>query len=109
MGHYVAHYPDIFKGMTGHEVNVADIESIDLIFKNCIKDSASTKTQIHLIYSKLEPTYERDEKYLIEDLKRYNYKCIEIEKSFKEHNDVGEYFPPYAEMLIQEIINQKSI
>lgn len=106
VGHYVANYPDVFRGMTGNEVNSADIEMIDSILYNCIKESAQSKTEIHLIHSKLEPTYEMDEKYLIEDLNRYKYNWTEIEKGFKEHNDVGKYFPQYAKMLIQEIINQ---
>ena len=96
LGTYVAKYPDIFKGMTGHSVNDEDIQRLDNIMPEHLKQNKNCKTRIHLIHSKQEPTYEADEKYLIKDLTELGYDLKETECGFKTHQEIGNYYIPYV-------------
>ena len=82
--------------MIGTEVTEEKIEALNSIMPEVIRQSAGTKTVIHLVYSKLEHTYDDDIVDLLEDLRRYNIKVIEKEEYFTNHNDVGFYFAPYV-------------
>lgn len=98
----MANYPEIFKGMTDHDVNNADIQELDRIMPELLSKTLSHPF-IHLIHSRNEPTYDRDIKYLINDLKQSNLAWEEIECGFKEHNDIGKIFPTHAGRIINSI------
>lgn len=103
IGSYLSNYPDIFKGMTGHEVNEKDTMSLDIILSDILKTYNNSKSHIHLVHSVNEPTYERDIKYLIQDLNSNRLTWTEYECGFKQHNEVGQHFPPIASKILKEI------
>ena len=103
IGSYLANYPEIFKAMTGHDVNDTDIESLDAIMPCALKEHKHLRSHIHLIHSVKEPTYERDIKYLIRDLNSCGFEWTEFECGFKQHNEVGQHFPPIASGIIKKI------
>ena len=103
IGSYVANYPDIFKGMTGKDVNGEDVKSLDSIMPDLLSKSKKAKAHIHLVHSVKEPTYERDIKYLINDLNSNGFNWTEIECGFENHIDIGKYYPPYAKKILKEI------
>lgn len=49
IGSYVAQYPEIFKGMTGHEVNKEDCSILDSIMPQLLLKHKSSQTHIHLV------------------------------------------------------------
>lgn len=104
IGSYISEYPDIFKGMTDHEVNDNDISRLNNLLPNLLNKSTQVKSKIHLLHSKQEPTYQRDIKYLIADLNRLGFNWEEIECGFKEHNEVGKYFSSFAKKFITQLI-----
>ena len=103
IGSYVANYPDIFKGMTGKDVNDEDVKSLDSIMPDLLSKSKKAQTHIHLVHSVKEPTYEKDIKYLIKDLNSNGFNWTEIECEFKKHNEVSKFFIPYASNFLKEI------
>lgn len=104
IGSYVANYPEIFKGMTGKDVNETDINSLNSILPNLIANCKGSQSHIHLVHSVKEPTYERDIKYLIRDLNSYGLTWTEIECGFEKHDDVGRFFIPFASKFLNKYI-----
>lgn len=104
IGSYLAEYPEIFSGMTGNEINPADIESLNQIMPDLLVEYCGKKCNIHLVHSMSEPTYKRDIQYLIADLDKYRYNWMEIECGFKSHDEVGKFFIPYASKFIKGLI-----
>jgi hypothetical protein len=66
--------------------------------KDLIFSSTNKKTQLHLIYSKIEKeqTYQTDMKDLIFDLKSNGFQCIEKNYNFVNHGEIGLYFIDYV-------------
>ena len=61
----------------------------------------------YLHYSNMEHTYEDHVKYLISDIKQYDYKLIEEKKDYKNHDEVALYFPDFLVNSINKIIEEK--
>jgi len=108
IGSYVADYPEIFKGMTGNEVNPLDIDRLNAIMPRVIKKIIPEQTHIHLIHSSKEPTYNRDIKYLIEDLNVSGYDWQEYECGFEQHNDIGKHFIPIAKQILTKLKSEST-
>lgn len=104
IGSYVANYPEIFKGMTGKDVNEKDINSLNSVLPNLIANCNGVQTHIHLVHSVKEPTYERDIKYQIRDLNSHGLTWTEIECGFDKHDDVGKFFIPFASKFLKKYI-----
>lgn len=100
IGSYVSAYPEIFKGMTGQDINEDGIEEMDSIMSSTLLEANINPITIHLIHSSSEPTYERDIKYLIQDLNERGIKWHEYECGFKKHEEIGQYFIPIARQLL---------
>ncbi len=103
IGSYVSNYSDIFKGMTGNDVNPSDIEMMDNIMPEVLRNCYSKNTKISLVHSVKESTYERDIKYLINDLNTNNFSWKEYECGFANHGDVAKYFIPIAQDRLKKI------
>lgn len=105
IGSYVAAFPDIFKGMTSHEVNAKDVDEMDRIMPKMLRLAMKDSTTIHLIHSSSEPTYERDIKYLIKDLNESGVRWTEYECGFENHEEIGKHFIPIAKNILSKSIS----
>lgn len=85
----------IFKGMMGLYAGEKEEAFLNNYISNMI-DIVNFHGKIHLLYSKLEHTYPEHIKFLIDKLNVKNINVVEVEKSFKNHGDVGNYFIPYV-------------
>lgn len=92
--------------MTGNDVNPLDIDRLNAIMPQVVKESDPKWPHIHLIHSRKEPTYHRDIKYLIDDLNEMGYDFNEYECGFENHNDVGKHFIPIAKQLLIKFQNE---
>lgn len=108
IGSYVSNYPDIFKGMTGHEPNDEDIKQMDSIMPHALDEMEANSANIALVHSAKEPTYQRDIKYLIQDLNEKQINWKEFECGFENHDEVGKHFIPVAAKILEEL-NQNSL
>lgn len=76
------------------------------IIRNPIKNK---KTSIHLIYSRLEHTYEEHIQYLIADLIQNGFSVNLNEYGFKNHSEVGIYYLKYIQNWFDNINNERHI
>ena len=49
------------------------------------------------------PLSQAEDKYLIQDLNSNRLTWTEYECGFKQHNEVGQHFPPIASKILKEI------
>lgn len=97
LGSYL-HRPDheeIFKGMMGKDASDKECEILNKKMPNCLESHIGCSSRVHVFYSKLELTYERQIVDLIAKLKECNIPFCEIEASFETHEDVGKPFLAY--------------
>lgn len=92
---YTPNHMEIFKAMMGNDAGEEEVRKLNEVMRGHIRDHSGVKTIIYLIYSKNEHTYKDDIVGLLQQLKSYNYKIIEVEYNFSNHNDVGIYFKNY--------------
>lgn len=98
VGNYLKLYPNILHGMMGRE----DDAIVKLLNNKCRDQIVANKgcnTQICLLYSKEEHTYEDDIVDLIADLKNYQYDVSLEERNFSDHSDIGIHFSNYLKDL----------
>lgn len=99
--YYVGNYLNIeerwpiLRGMMGDCYSQNDINKLNEMMPNQIKNFKTSQSIIHLLYSKNEHTYDEHIVYLIEDLKRSDIKYLEIIENFDNHSEVGSYFIQY--------------
>lgn len=91
----------VFEGMMGANASKKEEEILNSIMPQILEERRGASSQIYLLYSKQEHTYDEDIKDLLEDLYKYNYNVIEKEEYFTEHGDVGYYFIPFVKSLIE--------
>ena len=87
---------DIFRGMMGPEAGDAEAELLNSMLPNQIELYKKTTSEIHILYSKKEKTYERQIVDLLAKLNECGISYIEKEESFTNHSDVGKFFIPYV-------------
>lgn len=86
---------EIFKAMMGNDAGEEEVRKLNEVMRVHIRNHSDVKTIIYLIYSKNEHTYKDDIVGLLQQLKSCNYKIVEAEYNFSNHNDVGIYFKDY--------------
>ena len=93
----------ILRAMMGDMPDEEARTVVDRMMPDLLKQYAGSKSKIHLLYSKAEHTYDEHIKYMIEDLKKYGYDYTEQLEDFKDHNDVGKFFPKFIQQGINEV------
>ena len=73
-----------------------NIEVFNNVVKVVVRERRGSKTNIYLLYSRQEPTYEDAIIVLRRDLIENGYNCVEKEEPFTEYGDVGKYFPAFV-------------
>lgn len=98
VGNYVFRLDEskIFYGMMGNEAGQKEVDLLNRIVRDEVFKSKDTKTIVHVIYSKKEPTYENDIKDLLKDLTDNGVHYIDLERGFEEHSLVAEPFAQYV-------------
>ena len=96
------HMP-IFKGMMGSTAAEKERNLLNLQMPLLLSEYEDTKTVIFLLYSKMEPTYEEEIIDLINDLEKKNITFETKEEAFKEHDQVGAFFPSYVLSCISRL------
>lgn len=102
IGSYVAQSPNIFYGMTGEPVNKATETKLNEEFGEYFS-KISDKTQLRILYSVNEATYERDTIDMLTSIKDKNINCDETQCDFHLHDEVGTYLKPWAKGFITGI------
>lgn len=103
LGTYL-HRPDhekIFISMMGKNAGEDEAYKLNQVLPSCLEAHKGCNSEVHILYSKLELTYQRQIVDLLCKLKECNIKTIEIERPFEKHEDVGKYFLPYLLAQIQ--------
>ena len=95
IGSYVAMSPDIFRGMTGEDVNKAGEDKLNSEYYEYFSRIPKT-TQLLALYSDNEATYQRDTLDMLSAVKVLQINCEEKRCDFRHHDDVGNYFKPWA-------------
>lgn len=90
----------ILEGMMGSNAGLDEIKKLNEIIPDMVRKNYGSTTTVHLVYSKLEHTYQEHIEYLVNDLKAQNINLIEHECFFENHDDVGHYFLPYVKSVI---------
>ena len=85
----------IFKGMMGVNASQKEADILNEVMPKCLSDYTNAKTQIHLIYSVNELTYQRQIVDLLRDLKHNKYNFVEKVCYFKKHEEISTEFIPY--------------
>lgn len=98
VGNYVYRLDEskIFYGMMGDKAGEMEVDLLNRIVRDEVHMSKGTNTTVHVIYSKLEPTYENDIKDLLKDLADNGVHYIDLERGFEEHSLVAEPFAQYV-------------
>lgn len=86
----------IINGMRGSIKKEKFVEEMNNLLPSLIQDNDGSETVVHLVYSKLEDTYDNHIKELIYDLRKHHITVVEKECIFENHNDVGYHFIPYV-------------
>lgn len=97
-------HKQILEGMMGQGSSEGEVQLLDGIMPEAIRNHANSYTVIHLVYSKQEHTYKDDIVDLLSDLDKANIHCVEKEEYFTNHNDVGYYFAPYVVNTLETIL-----
>ena len=85
----------------GIDANETERDILNRVMPAVIESHASSKSEIHVVYSKGELTYERQIIDLINKLKECNMNIVEKEYFFTDHAKVGDDFIKYLQMNIK--------
>lgn len=88
--------------MTGKSVNFQTELELNQEFKEIFKTIPS-KTQLRILYSDKEPTYNEHTKDMLSLIKENNINCHETKCDFRLHGDTGAYFKPWAAEFLLKI------
>lgn len=97
IGTYVARFPQILEGMMGKGAGEEDKLMLDSLVASALEkaDKDNYHPQFHVVFSRLELTFERQIKDLLQKLHDCHFPTVLVEERFDNHNDVGQYFGPY--------------
>lgn len=93
---------EIFHGMMGSKAGKAEIDRLNNMVKDKIKEKKNTKTVIHVLYSKKELTYERQIVDLLKDLEANHIPYLDVERFFENHDEVSAPFVEYVKEFFSE-------
>lgn len=85
----------IFQSMMGTDAGEKEQKILDSMMPDVLQANAGSRTQIHLMYSKEEHTYQEHISDLIKDLDKNGIEHTDKIESFKEHGEVGRFFIPW--------------
>lgn len=97
LGNYLSRFRKIFHGMMGPDASQPEIDLLNSIMPTQLEKCKNDHPEIHLVYSKNEPTYEEDIVDLLEKLHTCNFSVIEKVEQFDDHNQIGYYFLNYVQ------------
>ena len=97
----------ILKGMIGNTYSEADLQKLNYMMHDHLRQHENANSVIHLLYSPKEHTYNEHIVFLIQDLKEFNIPFVEQVEQFENHGDVGSYFVPYLKHELNIIIKNK--
>ena len=95
LGTYLSKFPQIFEAMMGKRPNSEDISNLNKILPDILEQNVGVDTNIILLYSTKEITYETETIDLLNKLKDCNYNINEIMFDFPEHEMIGPVFADY--------------
>lgn len=107
LGYYLTHRKssDLLNIVMGENHTKSDVDALDAKIQNKIIQSGTTHGgKIYLHYSNKEHTYEEHIQYLIADLNKVGFSCIEDCADYPEHNDVAVYFPIYLKKILRMLV-----
>ena len=87
---------DIFHGMMGPNAGDDEAKILNQMMPKQIEKYKDTTSEIHILYSKQEKTYERQIVDLLAKFRECGVPYIEKEEFFTNHSDVGKYSIPYV-------------
>ena len=96
VGDYIGIYHELnqngyYKRVMGDMEKNKGICLLNGCYERIIEENNSTKTVIHLLYSKCEHTYKDHIIHLISKLDQYNIQHIDIIEQFSQHSMIGNY------------------
>lgn len=91
---------DVFKGMMGADAGEKERDLLNQVMPQIIEKHAGSDSEIHVVYSKGELTYQRQIVDLIDKLKECRMNFVEKEYFFTDHSKVGEDFTRYLQINI---------
>lgn len=94
----------ILVGMLGNDYTQSSFDNLNDVVRKQIEKYQGTDTLIHLLYSEKEHTFAEHIVFLLDDLKRCNISYSAKIEQFENHGDVGQYFIPYIQKEISQII-----
>ena len=94
---------DIFHGMMGPQAGDKEADLLNRMMPRQIELYKNASSEIHILYSKQEKTYERQIIDLLAKLNECGLPYIEKEEFFTNHSDVGKYFIPYVREYFENI------
>ena len=86
----------IFYSMMGEDAGMDEVSLFNSIIKNKLRENSGTQTEVHVVYSKKELTYERQIIDLLRDLKQLGIPYKDVESDFERHEDVSTPFVKYV-------------
>lgn len=87
----------IFKEMMGNGAGKEEQAVLDSEMPNLLREKKECTSNIHLLYSKDEHTYDEHIKDMIMDMDKHGIKHIDTIKSFSDHAEVGRFFSPWIQ------------
>lgn len=94
----------IFKEMMGSGAGEKEQAVLDSEMPNLLREKKGCTSNIHLLYSKDEHTYDEHIKDMIIDMNKHGIKHIDTIKSFSDHAEVGRFFSPWIQEELTKII-----
>lgn len=111
MGNYVTRNErlreNLMKYVMGKDYTDDDIDYLNNLLRNTLKKNKDNNCDIHLHYSDSEYTYKDHMIHLLEDLRKLGIKFTEDIHTYKKHEELSLYFPPFLLQKVNEIINSK--
>lgn len=94
-------HEEIFQAMMGKTAGDKEAAILNRALPKVMEKAYSTKTVIHVLYSKKELTYERQVVDLLAKANECHIPVVDVEESFAHHEDVGAVFLSYLKNFFQ--------
>ncbi|MFJ8266845.1 hypothetical protein [Peribacillus asahii] len=94
--------PDLVKYIIGKS-GQGDFDYMDSLLPNILQKNSSKDTKVFLQYSNQEYTYEAHIKDLVNDLEKNKINSTFEVLDYKNHSDVGFYFPEFLLKILKDI------
>lgn len=95
---------NIMAYVMGKDYTNEDVEYLNQLLKNTIKENSINKCDIHLHYSDREYTYEDHMKHLINDLNNLGIEYSTDIEHYPKHEELALYFPGFLVKTLKNVI-----